>query len=74
VFTLPTTKGRGSIDEPFSSIGQPVDRRFGGIAAPQDAVAAIETDDDTKRDIAETAIRVIYAPVIDGASGARPRR
>jgi hypothetical protein len=38
---------------------------FGGIAAPQDVVAAIETDDDSKREIAETAIRVIYAPVID---------
>jgi hypothetical protein len=36
---------------------------FGGIAAPQDVVAAI--DDDSKREIAETAIRVIYAPVID---------
>lgn len=38
---------------------------FGGIAAPQDVIAAIETDDDSKRVIAETAIRVIYAPVID---------
>jgi len=38
---------------------------FGGIAAPQDVVAAIETDDDAKRAIAETVIRVIYAPVID---------
>jgi hypothetical protein len=38
---------------------------FGGIAAPQDVVAAIETDDDSKRDIAETVIRIIYAPVID---------
>lgn len=38
---------------------------FGGIAAPQDVVAAIETDDDSKREIAETVIKVIYAPVID---------
>jgi hypothetical protein len=38
---------------------------FGGIAAPQDVVAAIETDDEAKREIAETVIRVIYAPVID---------
>ncbi|MCU1407594.1 MAG: oxidoreductase [Glaciihabitans sp.] len=38
---------------------------FGGIAAPQDVVAAIETDDDAKQAIAETVIRVIYAPVID---------
>ena len=38
---------------------------FGGIAAPQDVVAAVETDDDAKRAIAETVIRVIYAPVID---------
>jgi len=38
---------------------------FGGIAAPQDVVAAIETDDDAKRVIAETVIRVIYSPVID---------
>jgi D-apionate oxidoisomerase len=38
---------------------------FGGIAAPQDVVAAIETDDDSKREIAETVIRIIYAPVID---------
>ena len=38
---------------------------FGGIAAPQDVIAAIETDDDSKQAIAETVIRVIYAPVID---------
>ncbi|MBM7473607.1 phosphogluconate dehydrogenase C-terminal domain-containing protein [Subtercola frigoramans] len=38
---------------------------FGGIAAPQDVVAAIESDDESKRQIAEEAIRVIYAPVID---------
>jgi hypothetical protein len=38
---------------------------FGGIAAPQDVIAAIETDDPSKQEIAETVIRVIYAPVID---------
>jgi hypothetical protein len=38
---------------------------FGGIAAPQDVIAAIETDDSSKQEIAETVIRVIYAPVID---------
>ncbi|MBC7724952.1 MAG: NAD(P)-binding domain-containing protein [Burkholderiaceae bacterium] len=38
---------------------------FGGIAAPQDVVAAIETNDDSTQAIAETVIRVIYAPVID---------
>jgi hypothetical protein len=36
---------------------------FGGIAAPQDVVAALETDDEAKRAIAETVIRVIYSPV-----------
>ena len=38
---------------------------FGAIAAPQDVVAAIESDDESKREIAETVIRVIYAPVVD---------
>lgn len=38
---------------------------FGGIAAPQDVIAAVETDDYSKKQMAETAIRVIYAPVID---------
>ncbi|WP_217428505.1 phosphogluconate dehydrogenase C-terminal domain-containing protein [Microlunatus speluncae] len=38
---------------------------FGGIAAPQDAVAAIESDDAGKKSILETVIRAIYAPVID---------
>lgn len=37
---------------------------FGGIAAPQDAVAAIESDDPAKKSILETVIRAIYAPVI----------
>ncbi len=38
---------------------------FGGIAAPQDVIAAVESDDAVVRDIAETVIRIIYAPVID---------
>lgn len=37
---------------------------FGGIAAPQDVVAAVETDDEAQRAIAETVIRVIYSPVV----------
>jgi hypothetical protein len=38
---------------------------FGGIAAPQDAIAAIESNDPAKREIVETTVRVIFAPVID---------
>lgn len=38
---------------------------FGGIAAPQDAIAAIESDDPAKREILEAVVRVIFAPVID---------
>jgi hypothetical protein len=38
---------------------------FGGIAAPQDVVAAIESDDEGKREITEATIRAMYAPVID---------
>jgi hypothetical protein len=38
---------------------------FGGIAAPQDAIAAIESDDPAKKDILEAVVRVIFAPVID---------
>lgn len=38
---------------------------FGGIAAPQDAVAAVESDDPVKQEIVETTVRAIYAPVID---------
>ncbi len=38
---------------------------FGGIAAPQDAIAAIESDDPSKRAILEAVVRVIFAPVID---------
>jgi len=38
---------------------------FGGITAPQDAIAAIESDDPLKRAIVEATVRAIYAPVID---------
>lgn len=38
---------------------------FGGIAAPQDVVAAIETSDSAIKADAEGIIRTIYAPVID---------
>lgn len=38
---------------------------FGGIAAPQDAIAAIESEDPVKKQIVEDTVRVIFAPVID---------
>ncbi|QOR70538.1 NAD(P)-binding domain-containing protein [Ruania alkalisoli] len=38
---------------------------FGGIAAPQDAIAAVESDDDAVKALVETTVRAIYAPVID---------
>ncbi|MGF3056434.1 phosphogluconate dehydrogenase C-terminal domain-containing protein [Microbacterium sp. YY-01] len=38
---------------------------FGGIAAPQDAVAAVESDDPQKQQVVEDTVRAIYAPVID---------
>lgn len=38
---------------------------FGGIAAPQEVVAALETTDPTAQATAETVIRAIYAPVVD---------
>lgn len=38
---------------------------FGGIAAPQDVIGAVESDDETKRAITEETIRSIYAPVVD---------
>jgi len=38
---------------------------FGGIAAKQDVVAALESENDEARAVAEAVIRVIYAPVID---------
>src|SRR5215211_3983952 len=38
---------------------------FGGIAAPQDVVAALEAGGDDVRKKAESVIRIIYAPVIN---------
>jgi hypothetical protein len=38
---------------------------FGGIAAPQDAIAAIESDDPAAKAMVETVVRVIFAPVVD---------
>lgn len=38
---------------------------FGGVAAPQHAVAAVESGDENVQRTAETIIRAIYAPVID---------
>ena len=38
---------------------------FGGIAAPQDVVAALESGDGGKQAVAETVIRQMYAPVLD---------
>lgn len=37
---------------------------FGGIAAPQEVVAAMESSNEEARVIAEEVIRIIYAPVI----------
>jgi hypothetical protein len=38
---------------------------FGGIADPQDAIAAIESDEPAKKELLETVARVIFAPVVD---------
>jgi hypothetical protein len=38
---------------------------FGGIAAPQDAIAAVESDDPAMKALVEETVRSIYAPVID---------
>ncbi|PRY62493.1 phosphogluconate dehydrogenase C-terminal domain-containing protein [Glycomyces artemisiae] len=38
---------------------------FGGIAAPQDAIAAVESDDPAAKALVEATVRAIYAPVID---------
>jgi hypothetical protein len=38
---------------------------FGGIAAPQDVVAAFEDGDEAARNLAEAVVRVAYGPVID---------
>ncbi|WP_104133968.1 phosphogluconate dehydrogenase C-terminal domain-containing protein [Cryobacterium sp. Y62] len=42
-----------------------VDDTFGGIAAPQDVVAALDSDDQETRQVAEGVIRSIYSPVAD---------
>jgi ketopantoate reductase len=38
---------------------------FGGIAAPQDAVAAVESEDPAVQAVVEATVRAIYAPVVD---------
>lgn len=38
---------------------------FGGIAAKQDAIAAIESDDPAAQAMVETVVRAIFAPVVD---------
>ncbi|GGM37351.1 phosphogluconate dehydrogenase C-terminal domain-containing protein [Dactylosporangium sucinum] len=38
---------------------------FGGIAALQDAIAAVESDDQAVKDRVETVVRAIFAPVGD---------
>ena len=38
---------------------------FGGIAAPQEVVAALESGDEDARALADGVIRTMYAPVID---------
>ncbi len=38
---------------------------FGGIAAPQEVVAALESGDAQKQAVAEEVIRQMYAPVLD---------
>jgi D-apionate oxidoisomerase len=38
---------------------------FGGIAAPQDVVAALESGNAEKQAIAESVIKLMYAPVLD---------
>jgi len=38
---------------------------FGGIAAPQDVVAAQETGTPAQKAVAETVVRAMYAPVLD---------
>jgi hypothetical protein len=37
---------------------------FGGIAAPQDAIAAIESTDPLDQQVVEATVRAIFAPVI----------
>jgi D-apionate oxidoisomerase len=38
---------------------------FGGVAAPQDVVAALESGDGQVRERAESVVRTIYGPVLD---------
>lgn len=38
---------------------------FGGIAAKQDAIAAIESDDPATKSLVEAVVRAIFAPVVD---------
>ncbi|MFC7406802.1 prephenate dehydrogenase/arogenate dehydrogenase family protein [Georgenia alba] len=38
---------------------------FGGIAAPQNAVAAVDSGNEAVKELAEAVIRTIYAPVIE---------
>jgi hypothetical protein len=38
---------------------------FGGIAAPQDAIAAIESTDPLDKQVVEATVRAIFAPVVD---------
>jgi hypothetical protein len=38
---------------------------FGGVAAPQEVVAAMESGDPDKQAVAEEVIRQMYAPVVD---------
>ncbi|WP_323187364.1 phosphogluconate dehydrogenase C-terminal domain-containing protein [Streptomyces sp. NBC_00006] len=42
-----------------------LDDTFGGIAAPQEVVAAYEGGDEAKQTLAGSVIRVMYAPVVD---------
>ena len=42
-----------------------LDDTFGGIAAPQDVVAALESGNAEKQAVAEEVIRLMYAPVLD---------
>jgi len=42
-----------------------LDDTFGGIAAPQEVVAAFESGDEHQQEAAEEVIRLMYAPVLD---------
>jgi hypothetical protein len=42
-----------------------VNDTFGGIAAPQEVVAALESGNTAKQAVAEEVIRLMYAPVVD---------